>query len=177
MFHNRVTLLPNLHALTKLLRKIPNIHEKHDLKFSVKWETPFNYLYNYFYKKYICIDKIALQHNSVEQFNKIQIWETKKLLNWHSEINDDNWIASLNYIIYSDSIKISYLPNFRLNEIDEFQLKCSLIYYLKELAREKNKNKIIVRAECHSEKKYYEIEGFKYVGEDNLNELEYIINV
>lgn len=183
MFHNRVTLLPNLNAVNKLLRKTS--FEKNNQKFTIiqLWKTPsFNYLYNYLYKNYVCIDKIAFQHKNEEQFNNIQIWETTQLFNYkHSELNSENWVASLNYILYSDYIKITYLPNFRLNDIDEFQLKSSLIYYLKELAREKNKKKIIVSAVCNSERKYYQLEGFEYVGclEDNPNyvELEYINRV
>ena len=156
LIYNKVTLLPNLEALSELLNNNDNVS-----------------LYNC---KCIYEDRIAIQHYIKKDMNIIRIWKTKSLFDyWYNSFDycSKNFIGSLDYTIYDSYIKINYLyindgehKNLYNNLLDEYEvddlLKC-LINFIKTLAKKENKNKIIldVHRNLRLYQKYYYIEGFE----------------
>jgi hypothetical protein len=132
-----------------------------------------------------------------ENINIIRIWKTKSVFDYFFSIfcyNNTNFIGAIDYSINDDNIRIEYLfindnddkNKFYDNILDEnesIKLTKSLINYIKILAKEKNKNKIVV--EVHNNlrlyKKYYMNEGFiinndKSTSDPCWIETEFILN-
>jgi hypothetical protein len=157
--YNKITLLSNLNELNNLLKNNDNPN-----------------LYNC---KCIYKDRIAIQHYSHENSHTIRIWKTKSLFDyWYNDFhyNHRNFIAALDYTIYDKHIKIDYLyindsenkVNKKLydNSLDEYEMEellNSLIYFIKIIAKNENKQKITkdVHQNLKIYEKYYYYEGFK----------------
>ena len=145
-------------------------------------------LYNLLHKRIepykVCIyaDRIAIKHHTINKDTKndyktniIRIWKTTSFLNiWYNRFSTTDFIGALDYTIQKDFVKIDYLC---VNNIDEYnvrykdckltdeetiELKKNLIQYIKNIAQEENKSKIIV--DIHNNlrfyNKYYVDEGF-----------------
>lgn len=150
LFYNKVTLVPNLNALNKLLINNDN-----------------STLYNC---KCIYEDRIAIQHTFNNNNHTIRIWKTKSLFDyWYNNFHycHRNFIAALDYTIYDKYIKIDYLYinnfenkiNIELydNSLDEYEsedLLKSFIKFIKIIAKKENKDKIII--DVHKNLRIYE---------------------
>lgn len=163
LFYNKTILLSNLRCLNGIL----NNYEA----------TLSNHTNNNFFTK-IYSDKIAIKHYNYEKINSIRIWKTKSLFNYlFYKLSGGKFIGGIDYIINNDNIKIDYLfindneyknicnkniPNDILDESEAFEIKKSLINYIKFLAKKENKNKIIidVHQNLRLYEKYYNNEGF-----------------
>ena len=148
--HNNVVLLPSLRVLNKFLHK-ENIVDQCIL-----------------YK-----NRIAIKHYAIENINVIRIWETKSLFNvWYDDFSNNKFIGAIDYSINDKDIKIEYMNindghtgsnyNNILCKDDALELKKSLVFHVKNLAKENDKNKI--RIDVHSNlriyNKYFKNEGF-----------------
>ena len=163
--NNNTILLPNLPALYELL----NNNENESL----------------YTCKCIYTDRIAIQHKQGKKgMHTIRIWKTKSLFDyWFDDFHHSgrNFIASLDYIIYEQHIKIVYLSvnNGKLvnlynrildtNEIDDIME--SLINFVKIVATKENKTKIIldVHENLQLYNKYYYYEGFEKTGRKSID--------
>jgi len=154
--YNKVILLPNLNALHELL----NNNKDESIQMC-------SCLYS---------NRIAIKHYIKNNTNTIRIWKTKSILDyWYDDFNNcgKNFVASLDFTIYENLIKIDYLfinddANMRLydNPLDEYEsedLIKSLINFVKKVAMIENKNKIImdVHENLRLYLKYYYYEGFQ----------------
>ena len=92
ILYNKTILLPNLDALNDVL---------------VNDENPNLYACNCVYA-----DRIAIQHQIQKGMHNIRIWRTKTLFDyWFNDFHYSgrNFIASLDYTIHKDYIKIEHL--------------------------------------------------------------------
>jgi len=150
--YNKTILLPNLKLLNKLL-------------------------HNNNIKLHRCVydDRIAMKHYVKNNNNMIRIWRTKSFFDyWYDDHcwSAKNFIGALDYTINDIDIKIDYLYindyenccsyDNALDDDESFELKRSLIYFIKMLAKEGEKNKIIidVHENLRIYRKYYSDEGF-----------------
>jgi len=124
--------------------------------------------------------------------HRYRICKTKLLFDYAG--NDytplNNYVAALDYSVNPDNIKIEYINvdncennnynDFYFDEKQTFELKKSLIAYVKNLAKEENKNKVIVDVH-HNLNTYnllYSTEGFKVTTRNSIHgphwiEIEY----
>ena len=164
--NNKTILLPNLPALYELL----NNNENESL----------------YSCKCMYTDRIAIQHTykQGQGMHSIRIWKTKSLFDyWFNDFHHSgrNFIASLDYIIHDQHIKIEYLSvnngkHINLynqildtNEIDD--ILESLIKFVKNVATKENKTKIIldVHENLQLYNKYYYYEGFEITGRKSVD--------
>jgi hypothetical protein len=118
--------------------------------------------------------RIAIKHYTAGDMNVIRIWKTNSLLDyWYDDFKTSNFIGAIDYKTCDNIIKIEYLSinddenitsysNFKLDKEDAYDLKKSLINFIKLVATEERKNKIIidVHQNLRLYKKYYMEEGF-----------------
>lgn len=139
----KVILISNLDTLYRLL----NNHDYELSKFTIYG------------------NKIIVKYSNIDELQIVRIWKTKSLLNYNCEdFNNNNFIASLDYTINEYNVRINYLNiNEDLDSLDILRLNKALIYYVKNIAKENNKNKI--KTDVHFNlklyDKYYKNEGFK----------------
>ena len=155
ILNNKTILLPNLEALYELLQNKDN-----------------ESLYTC---KCIYEDRIAIKHYiRNEKKNLIQIWKTKSLFDWlYDPYYSSNFIACLDYTIYDTIIKIDHIGindnnrfniyNQPLDDYDAEKIIENLINFLKIIATNENKEKIIidVHENLRIYNKYYCDLGFK----------------
>jgi hypothetical protein len=156
LVYNKTILLPNLYALYELL----NNNDDESL----------------YTCKCIYTDRIAIQHSYKKDMHSIRIWKSKSLFDyWFDDFHHSgrNFIASLDYIIHEQHIKIVYLSvnngkhvnlyNKILDENEVDDVLEYLIKFVKIVARKENKTKIIldVHANLQLYNKYYYYEGFE----------------
>lgn len=122
----------------------------------------------------IYTDRIAIKHHTIIKYkdmdnyktNIIRIWKTKSFMDiWYTPFSTNDFIGALDYTIQKDFVKIDYLC---VNDIDEYNvrereckltdeetiaLKKNLIQYIKNIAQEENKSKIIV--DVHNNLRFY----------------------
>jgi len=133
-------------------------------------------------------DRIAIQHSYKQGMHSIRIWKTKSLFDyWFDDFHHSgrNFIASLDFIIHEQHIKIIYLSvnngkhvNLynRILSIDEIDdIIESLINFVKIVATKENKTKIIldVHENLQLYNKYY-YEGFEKTDRKSVNNLFWI---
>ena len=99
---------------------------------------------------------IATQRGADSILHRYRVFKTKLLFDYagNDYKNLNNYVAALDYSINTDNIKIEYINvdncennnynDFYFDEKEGFELKKSLIIYVKNMAKEENKNKIIV---------------------------------
>jgi hypothetical protein len=124
-------------------------------------------------------DKIIVKHEMYhENSYSIRMWKTKALFNyWYNDMcsSKSKFIAALDYKIHPEHIKIEYMnlnddeyigiPRDKpgLTQSQSSELNSSLLLYVKELARNADKKKIIV--DVHSNlrifNKYYHEKEFQ----------------
>jgi len=154
IFYNKTILLPNLQSLYELLQNNDN-----------------ESLYTC---KCIYEDRIAIKHYTHNELNIIQIWKTKSLFDyWVDPYSSKNFIATIDYTIYDTYIKIVYIGindcerrnvyNNNLDEQDAEELIKNFVHFLKRLAIQEKKEKIIldVHENLRLYLKYYYYIGFK----------------
>lgn len=157
--YNKTIIVPNLNALNNLLINNEN-----------------SSLYNC---KCIYGNRIAIQHYFHKNKHYIRIWKTIALFDyWYNDYNycHKNFIASLEYTIYDNYIKIDYLYinnyenktnhylyNNPLNEYESEDLIISLLNFIKIIAKKQNKYKII--KDVHENLQIY----YKYYYYNNFN--------
>jgi len=151
--NNKIILVPNFEELFNILNN-KNIEDSPNCKF--------------IYEK-----QIAIQHISKNISNTIQIWNTYSLFDWWYDKYENcgrNFIAKIEFTIYDTFIKINHLNindgttnlyNNPLDEDDAEDLINELIKYIKLVASENCKNKIII--DVHEnlrlfEKYYYNLD-------------------
>lgn len=152
MLLNKIIFTPSLQIASNILR---NNHT------NIKIE---NIIYD---------DRFVINHYFDDGMNVVRIWKTKSLFDiWYDEMCGSNFIACLDYTINNDHIKIDYMNinddnciiknKYKLNNSESSLINNSLIEYLKIVAKENNKNKIIV--DVHNNlsiyRLYYKDEGF-----------------
>lgn len=154
IFFGKSILVTNLINVCDLLQK------------NIVPSTPFSYGYN---------DRIAINHRMQGEYNIIRIWHTKSLFDyWYDDFSTNKFIGAVDYKINDDHIKIDYLDvnddescakikDIKLNKEESNKMTKSLIDFIKNKAKEENKQKIII--DVHSNlrlyDKYYKNEGFK----------------
>jgi len=158
ILYNKTILLPNLDALTDVL---------------INNENPNLYTCNCVYE-----ERIAIQHHIQKGMHNIRIWRTKSLFDfWFNDFHYSgrNFIASLDYTIHKNFIKIEHLGindrepvNLRLYDNsfdcdDAEDIIKYLIHFVKMVGKRENKSKIIldVHENFRLYEKYYYYEGFK----------------
>ena len=120
-------------------------------------------------------DRYAIKHSSTTKYHSIRVWKTKSLFDiWYNDMSSGTAIAALDYYINLDHIKIEYMwlnddeaasygnqPPFLSSE-DSMELNSAMIKYIKDLAKQENKPKIIkdVHQNLRLFQKYYAPEGF-----------------
>jgi len=163
--NNKTILLPNLPALYELL----NNNEDESL----------------YSCKCMYTDRIAIQHKQDKRgMHSIRIWKTKSLFDyWFDDFHHSgrNFIASLDYIIHDQHIKIVYLSvndgrhinlyNQILSIDERDDMMESLIKFVKNVATKENKTKIIldVHENLQLYNKYYYYEGFEPTGRKSID--------
>jgi len=137
-------------------------------------------------------NKMMVNQTVDNNINIFRICKTK--LSFDYAGNDytpfNNYVAALDYSVNPDNIKIEYINvdncdndnynDFYFDEKEAFELKKSLIAYAKNLAKEENKNKVIVDVH-HNLNTYnslYLNEGFKVTDRNSTHgphwiEIEY----
>jgi len=154
LLNNKTFLLPNFEILFNLL----NNKEIED--------------YNC---KFIYENRIAIQHLSKKDNNTVRIWKTYSLFDWWYDTYENcgkNFIAKMVYTLNDTFIKIDYLYindgrlnlyNNPLDDDDSEDLVTELINYLKLIAIQENKKKIIldVHENLRLYEKYYYNLGFE----------------
>lgn len=124
-----------------------NFNELHQyLRIGLVPKQPFNVYSN----------KMMVHHTVDNEINVFRICKTKLLFDYagNDYKNLNNYVAVLDYSVNPDNIKIEYINvdncdnnnynDFYFDEKEAFEMKKSLIVYVKNLAKEENKNKIIV---------------------------------
>jgi hypothetical protein len=153
-FLNNTILLPNLVKVICLLNNTPTNEESNCCVYS---------------------NRVAIKHYSDKNQNIIRIWKTKSLFNyWYDDFSVSRIIGAIDYTINDDHIKIDYLSvnddenskkngfNSDVLEDSEAQeLINSMLNFVKIIANEKNKNKII--NDTHKKLRLYE-KYFKNAG-------------
>ena len=170
-FYKKTLLFSNLGSLNTFL-----IHDKLDKKFS------------WFY-----VEKYAMTHVKIKNRNLIYIWKTPTLWNFYiyNYYNKIKHIIGLvEYSIDKDSIKINYMfTNNKLSilyydhilDMDEsLELNSALHTYIKKIAKQENKKKIIIDIHHNLQiyNMYYKNNGYlatnhRYSDNPNWIEIEY----
>ena len=155
IFYDKLTILQDLDGLYKLLQnnEIPKLN---------------NCIY---------IDRIFIKHyidNDNDGLNIIRIWKTKALFDYFYDDfqNTQNFIASIDYLLTNNNIKIQYLninEDYKYNFIEK-----SLISFIKKIGKENNKKKVIVNIHNKLFNKYYIDEGF-IITERQCSENPYLV--
>lgn len=147
--------------------------------------------------KYIYEKKLAVQHLTKKNntnINRIRIWSTYSLLDWWYDKYENcgkNFIGCMDYSIYDTYIKIDYLNindgatylyTNPLDEDDAEDLIKELVNFIKLVANQENKNKIIldVHENLRLYSKYYYNLGFEVTNRksiDNPYKLEIELNL
>lgn len=153
--YNKTVLLPKLNSLNNLLNN--------------------NNLLQVILPRCIYDDRIAIEHYNKDIYNTIRIWRTKSFLDyWYNDkTSSKGFIGALDYTVNNENIKIEYLyindtnnncPYYDnpLNNNESFLLTKSLINLIRKIAKEENKDKIIIDAHQNLKiyNKYYKREGF-----------------
>lgn len=156
LIYNKTILVSNLSEIIELLNNNEDVS-----------------LYNC---KCIYDTRIAIQHKIVKNRIIVNIWKTSSLFDyWYTDYTHcgKNFIGCFNYTIHDSFIKINHLcindgenPNLyndHLDLDDSEDLIKACINFVKIVAKNENKNKIIL--DMHSNlrlyEKYYCYEGFK----------------
>jgi hypothetical protein len=144
--------------------------------------------------KFIYENRIAIQHLLKNDKNSVRIWKTYSLFDWWYNSYDKcgkNFIGIMDYTICDNFIKINHLNindgrttlyNNSLDYDDTEELIEKLINFLKLLAKQENKNKIIldVHENLRLYQKYYYNLGFETTNrrcQDNSYWIEVEINL
>jgi len=121
-----------------------------------------------------------LHDGSHSQQYSIRIWKSNSILDvWYDRLTSRNFIAALDYELFDDYVKIDYLkPNDaensnnlsygcisnyeHLTDYDAKEVVNSMIKYVENIARQNNKNKIVldVHGNLRIFNKYYAENGF-----------------
>lgn len=152
MFHNKQILVANLQIACEMLQnRIVNV------------KMPF------------CIygNRVAIKHYKHRDTDVIRLWKTKSLFDiWYDDFISGIFVAGIDYCVNTDHVKIEYMNihddfctlknDNKLNKQESNLVNHSLLEYMKQIAKENNKNKIIV--DVHHNLKifdqYYKNEGF-----------------
>ena len=156
---DRDVLLDSFNDLINYLRndKINNPFTFYSSKFVINHETFTN------------PDTTNVKHS-------IRIWKSNTLFNsWYNDNNDSSFVAAFDYQIRTNDIKIEYLSvnddecHYKNKPIDLNSARIlhkELLNYLKKVAKEENKQRIIV--DVHENlriyNKYYKNAGFEITG-------------
>ena len=154
MFCNRTILLPNLYSLYNVLS---------------------NHTIDLPKQRFYYGNRIAINHttHASSSMNAVRIWQTKSLCDyWYDELSSRRFIGALDYTIEKDHIKIDYISSndgegstynydVILDNIEASNLYNSFICYVKSVAQEHNKPKIVL--DVHSNLRLYE-KYFKQAG-------------
>ena len=170
-FHHKILLLPNLYVLNDLL----NNNSLEDLNlFNCNCYYNCNNIYE---------NKIAIKHWKETNINYIRIWREYSLFGYFFNKNGyegKNFITALDYIIYDTFIKIDYfyindnekfnMYNYPLDIFEAEELVESLIYYLKNIAIQEKKNKIIMSLNNNIKifEKYFYYNGFNLIESNGI---------
>lgn len=105
-----------------------------------------------FYNNYIFNHK-CLKENT----HSIRVWSGKTFFDWcYDDMGSDNFISAIDYSINDDFVKIEYMnlndensglghkTKYLLSKNDVNELNASMFEYIKNVAKENKKNKIIV---------------------------------
>lgn len=118
-------------------------------------------------------DRVVINHYKINDISVIRLWKTKSFFDlWYDNMTNDNFIAGIDYSIQDDHIKIEFMDindenciiknSYKLDKKDSMMINNALVRHMKIIARENNKNKIVV--DVHNNLKifglYYKDEGF-----------------
>jgi hypothetical protein len=143
---------------------------------------------------YMCSEKIAIMHYNINYMNVVRIWKTNSFLNyWYTDFTNSSrqdQVAAFDYIINEDdTIKIDFMyindeassyennSNY-LSDYEANQIKKAIFEYIKNIAKENNKIKIIVDVHNNLKiyNKYYAPEGFQLTDQKSLDNRYWIIS-
>lgn len=141
LFYNKTITLPNMKSLFQILTNQSIIPS------------------SLFFNK----NKISIKHFNHNNLNGIRIWKTKLFMN---HVSNNNFIAGIDYTINDDKIKIEFMninENYELNE--------NLIQFIKQLAKENEKTKVVVDVHYNLKNfnKYYKSQGFKITNRKSVD--------
>lgn len=121
--------------------------------------------YNIIKTNYIS-NNIAVKHYMLNDLNVIRIWNVNSISNyWYEEFTAEKFLVAIDYRIEQDRIKIEYFNmnnhNIRkynkhcncLTDDDAHELTVSIVIFIEKIARENNKNKIVI--DVHNNLKIY----------------------
>lgn len=163
-----IQLFHSILTMTNALRLNTNLNDK-------------SYKFNFLNKNFILKNNYynTIFSNSIEYHN-IKCWNSRCFLNYHLEnFNENNMIFSLDFLINKEDInntfiKIDYLyvnndyydikyneyfkkTNLILKESETKLIIKSLIYYIENIAKKENINKIIIDVHNNLERYNYEL--------------------
>jgi hypothetical protein len=155
LLNNKIILLSNYEELVSILNN-KKIDDSYNCKF-------------------IYENRIAIQHLIKNDKNTVRIWQTYSLFDWWYQTYDKcgrNFVGTMDYTIHDTFIKINYLNinngetnlyDNPLDEDDSEDLIKEFINFLKLVANEENKKKIIldVHENLRLYEKYYYNVGFE----------------
>ena len=116
-------------------------------------------------------NKIAVEHYFINNcnMNVIRIWNVKSIYNWWNQKSSlNNFVMAIDYKINKDEVKIEYfninhrkddvencknIKNDVLTENEIYELLNSTIIFIENIAKENNKNKIII--DVHNDLEIY----------------------
>lgn len=134
MFYKKTILLQNLYAVNQLLND--------------------NEIISIYLPCCIFNNRVAIKHHAHDNMNIIRIWNIPSYFDYlYTDFPDsDRIIGALDYSIHSDYIKIDYLfvnddkitSDDVLEKDDADELINSLLNFVKILAKNQNKNKIVM---------------------------------
>lgn len=160
IFLNKTIILPTMESLFLILTK------------------------NYYVPPKTCFysDRIAIKQYIRNDLNIVRVWKTKSLLDvWYDDFNSEHFLGAIDYNICNDKIKIEYMnindynsclnQKFKLNDIEAMELNSALIEFVKTVAAENKKPKIVV--DVHNNlrifNKYYNYKGFEITNRKSID--------
>lgn len=109
-------------------------------------------------------DSYIINHENKNKMNSIRIWKNKFLFNY--PISYNTFVGALDYKINDDHVKIEFLnlndnessikEGSKLSDIEANDLKYTFLNFIKTIAKDENKDKIIV--DVHSNLRIYNLD-------------------
>ena len=121
-------------------------------------------------------DRIAIKHSMIGNTNVVRMWKTQSFFDmWYDDFESAKFVAAIDYEVKPDYLKIEYmnindgfdsmLDTATVNSTESRQLNTALIMWIKTIAKEEKKPKVIIDVHQNTKifDKYYHCEGFRFL--------------